>query len=293
MGKIEILGKTIGKVQVIDCLGGKPLRYSCIGPCGDKFTATSQMIRSKKIDCGCGLISGIHNKPFKVGDVYHDCKILDVFKKYEKQTCYSFICGICGEKCERTHSDFIKKPICPKCLKKKNDDERDKKIYAEFAGKEVNGIKILRLSGREKSVLYVDAVCPVCGEEFRTSLARIKIGINSCRECAKINLQKGYEIAKGSWVDGTSILSIKPGRSLNKNSTTGHKGVSIYQDGRYRAYINFKRKQYHLGLFHTLDEAIRIREIAEKKVFGDFLKWYAEEFPEKWERISKNGDKGI
>lgn len=292
MRKIDILGKTIGKVYVSECLGGKPLRYTCICPCGNEFTATSQVIRGQKVDCGCGIVSGIHNRPFKIGDVYQGSQILNVLKKYEGQTCYAFKCSNCGERSERVHSDFIKNPICSKCLKKKGDEDRDKKIIEEVIGKEVNGIMISRLAGRdEKSRLYVDVICPVCKKEFTTTLARVKLGIDSCKECAKSNLQEGYRIVEDAWVEGTSILAIKPDKALNKNSTTGYKGVSLHKDGKYRAYIHFKKKQYHLGLYDTLQQAVEARKTAEDKIYGDFLKWYAGKFPEQWERMmNRNGN---
>lgn len=293
MAKIEILGKTIGKVYVSECLGGKPLRYLCTCPCGDTFTATSQVIRRQKVDCGCGAVSGIHNKPFKTGDMYEGSQVLDVFKKYEGQTCYAFACGRCGKRDERVHSDFISNPVCSNCLKKKNSEERDKKIAERVVGKEVNGIKILRLSERKKSVLYVDAICPVCRKEFTTKLSGIKQGIKSCKNCTMDNLQEGHTIIDEASVEGTNILSIKPDRAVNKNSTTGYKGVNQYKSGKYRAYIVFKRKQYHLGTFDTLQQAVEARRNAEKKIFGNFIEWYSKEFPKQWERINKSGDKGI
>lgn len=293
MGKIEILGKTIGKVYVKECLGGNPLIYSCVCPCGDPFATTSQRIRSQKVDCGCGAVTGIHNKPFKIGDIYHGSQILDVFKTSEGQTRYTFKCGDCGDRAKRVHSDFIKRPVCSKCLKKKNAEERDKKIAERVIGKEVNGIKILRLSERKKSVLYVDAICPVCGKEFTTKLSGIEQGIKSCKNCTMGNLQEGHTIIDEASVEGTNILSIKPDRAVNKNSTTGYKGVNQYKSGKYRAYIVFKRKQYHLGTFDTLQQAVEARRNAEKKIFGNFIEWYSKEFPKQWERINKSGDKGI
>lgn len=51
--------------------------------------------------------------------------------------------------------------------------------------------------------------------------------------------------------DGSSLVSVKSRMSgaTNRNSTTGANGVSRLADGRYRAYINFKRKQVFLGKF--------------------------------------------
>lgn len=288
MKKIEILEKFIGKVYVKKCLGGTPLKYLCVCPCGDTFISDSQSIRSQKIDCGCGIVSGVHNKPFSTGDIYQGCKILNVSKKYMDQTCYTFLCK-CGEKAERTHAEFIKRPACAKCVKKQNREARDRKIADEVIGKEVNGIEVLRLSGRdEKSRLYVDVVCPRCGKEFTTMLSNVKKGIGSCKDCRKGNLEEGHKIARDAWVDGTSILAIMPDRALNKNSTTGYKGVNRRKDGKYRAYIYFKRKQYHLGVYDKMEQAIEARRIAEEKIFGDFLEWYAEKFPERWDRVRKD-----
>lgn len=57
--------------------------------------------------------------------------------------------------------------------------------------------------------------------------------------------------------------------------------------GKYRAYINFKRKQYYLGLYEKIEDAVFARKQAEKHVYGEFLDWYASEHPEEWEKINK------
>ena len=57
-------------------------------------------------------------------------------------------------------------------------------------------------------------------------------------------------------------------RALNKNSTTGYKGVSFMtQYGTYRAYITVHRKQIHLGCFHNIADAIKARKAAEEQYF--------------------------
>ena len=57
--------------------------------------------------------------------------------------------------------------------------------------------------------------------------------------------------------------------ALNKNSTTGQKGVSYQKKlGTYRAYITINRKQNHLGSFATIEEAVKDRKAAEEKYFA-------------------------
>lgn len=63
-------------------------------------------------------------------------------------------------------------------------------------------------------------------------------------------------------------------------------GVSYYAKyGKYRAYINFQRKQYYLGLYEKIDDALKARKSAEENIYGNFLKWYQDTYPEEWKRI--------
>ena len=84
----------------------------------------------------------------------------------------------------------------------------------------------------------------------------------------KENIQNGREVMKE--IQKKKIMAGLP-RSLNKNSTTGHKGVNFMPKiGKYRAYIMVNRKQIHLGCFTNLDDAIRARKAAEEKYFAPF-----------------------
>ena len=40
----------------------------------------------------------------------------------------------------------------------------------------------------------------------------------------------------------------------------------------------FKKKCYYLGGYDSLDDAAKVRAAAEEKVFGDFVKWYGENY---------------
>jgi len=54
---------------------------------------------------------------------------------------------------------------------------------------------------------------------------------------------------------------------LNKNNTSGHKGIHQLPSGKYRVRIMHKRKPVPLGSYDTLDEAIEVRKDAEFKYF--------------------------
>ena len=42
----------------------------------------------------------------------------------------------------------------------------------------------------------------------------------------------------------------------------------------------FQKKCYYLGGYDRIEDAAKARAEAEEKIFGDFLRWYYDEFPE-------------
>ncbi len=65
--------------------------------------------------------------------------------------------------------------------------------------------------------------------------------------------------------------SISEKRKINRNNTSGVKGVSYRKDrGKWRAYIKIKRKNISLGNFNTKKDAIAARKAAEEKWFGPY-----------------------
>ena len=58
--------------------------------------------------------------------------------------------------------------------------------------------------------------------------------------------------------------------SLQCNNTSGYTGVSQSKNGKWRAYIKINKKQIHLGRYDTKEEAIKARQEAEIKYFGEY-----------------------
>lgn len=60
-------------------------------------------------------------------------------------------------------------------------------------------------------------------------------------------------------------------RRVGANSSTGHTGVIFRKNrGVYSASIKKDGKQYSLGCYKTIDEAIQARRKAEKELFGEY-----------------------
>jgi hypothetical protein len=81
---------------------------------------------------------------------------------------------------------------------------------------------------------------------------------------------------KKNIIEGTNIGLIKNNK-LNKNNTTGFKGVTYFK-GYYQSKIQFKKVRYYLGYYETAEEASDAYQIAKSKMHGEFLKWYEKEY---------------
>lgn len=51
------------------------------------------------------------------------------------------------------------------------------------------------------------------------------------------------------------------------NSKTGYTGVAIAYKGKYSAQIKINYKKIHLGIFNTIEEALKARRLAEKQYY--------------------------
>lgn len=55
------------------------------------------------------------------------------------------------------------------------------------------------------------------------------------------------------------------------NNKSGHKGVSFSKrENRWKAYIQNDNQKIHLGTFLVYEDAVKARERAEIKYFGDY-----------------------
>ena len=85
------------------------------------------------------------------------------------------------------------------------------------------------------------------------------------------------ELTKQYCIENTNIRNLT--MKTAKNNTSGVRGVTWdASKGKWMAQINFQKKHYYLGRYNTKEEAAAVRKIAEEKLFGDFLKWYQEEY---------------
>lgn len=79
---------------------------------------------------------------------------------------------------------------------------------------------------------------------------------------------------------GTNISRISS-HTIQRNNTSGVRGVSQTKSGSYHAYIYFQHKRYCLYYGPNREKAMAARKEAEQRIFGGFLEWYNATYPKK------------
>ena len=124
-----------------------------------------------------------------------------------------------------------------------------------------------------------DCVCRQCGKSC--VIVQRRLGeYKSCGCLLGLAQQDLWNRNRKYHLDGTQINTLLPTRAINKNSKTGLRGVSRMKSGGYRAYINLRGRQIHLGRYGTPEEAAAAREAAEDLYYAPLIEQWAEEYGE-------------
>lgn len=111
-----------------------------------------------------------------------------------------------------------------------------------------------------------------CGRECRYPLKTLRQG--SAKSCGCLKGENDTLQRSLHYVEDTCIEFIDNVRKSNDGEH--HRGVD-YQHGKWRARITFRKRNYYLGSYVQLTDAMRVRKEAEEALFGGFLeKYYAE-----------------
>lgn len=168
------------------------------------------------------------------------------------------------------------------CLRSEKVAEKNKEIKK----KDITGQKFGRLTAvrptniRNNGYIIWECKCECGKKEVYVNLHNLTRGDTLSCGCLNSEIAKGNatqnlsEFKKNNFIASTR-LDIINNKKLMKNNTTGHTGVCLRKENnKYTARIQFQGKKHCLGSYYTKEEAVKIREEAESKLYGDFLKWY-------------------
>ena len=230
----------------------------------------------------------------RIGTTVNGFYIEDV--KWDGRRSYVYvICPYCKTKCWKRLDQITSKSIIScGCYNRDNNYIKSN----DLTGREFGRLKVIRETEKRDanngSVIW-ECECK-CGKIHYVSAHNLlRGGVRSCgcfgRENSSLNGKiNGQKIVDNYVIDGTNINNLTA--KIPKNNTSGIKGVTWdKRREKWHAQIQFKGKNYSLGYYDKKEDASEIRAIAEKNMFGNFLEWFAKEFPERWERIQSNKKK--
>ncbi|HJB92023.1 MAG TPA: hypothetical protein H9763_11245 [Candidatus Eisenbergiella merdigallinarum] len=122
-----------------------------------------------------------------------------------------------------------------------------------------------------KGSVYWHCTCD-CGKEAEVTENGLVHGNNRSCGCLKRENQKRV-VDQLHMVDGTCLEWLEKRKSRSDN-TSGFRGIYCLKNGRYRVGIGFKRERYYLGTYDTMEDAVKVRLEAEKKIHGEFVRQY-------------------
>lgn len=151
----------------------------------------------------------------------------------------------------------------------------------DMTGEKIGRLTFLKVSGSDEGGRRIWLCQCDCGNLVEKTINQARYS-PSCgcikKGAASKTLEKNAE--KLRYLDGTCINSFF--QKLSKNNSSGIKGVTWDKTRqKWQAQIMFKRKAYNLGRYDKKDDAIRARQSAEKELFGEFEKYYQENYAKK------------
>lgn len=139
------------------------------------------------------------------------------------------------------------------------------KIFGRLTVKYQTGKK-----NKKREVLW-HCICE-CGNELDVATGGLIKG--QCVSCGCRQRELQADIHNKLHCVEHTIVEFLEKRNYRSDNTSGRQGVHLQKSGRYKAYIGFNGKRYHLGYFDTFEEAVVARREAEEVLHKAFIERY-------------------
>ena len=157
------------------------------------------------------------------------------------------------------------------------NEQNERMMYTELAHPsaiDLSGLQFGRLHVtkpvHERRRGCISWICECsCGKTVIVSGDSLRQGHKKSCGCLQSETRK-QNIKSIPIIEGTNVKRIACG-TINKNNSTGCRGIQKIHEHKYRATIGFKGKAHHLGYFANIDEAAAARTQAEEKMYSAFL----------------------
>ncbi len=144
----------------------------------------------------------------------------------------------------------------------------------DYTGKRFGRLTVLEYAGTAGSLgkagraSFWKCRCD-CGNELIVRQTELQNG--GTQSCGCLQKERAAECLE--LLDGTSAVLLERSKQIRSDNKSGHTGVFLMKNGKWGAYINFKKKRYWLGRFSDFQDAVKARRRGEE-MHDEFLAWY-------------------
>ena len=140
----------------------------------------------------------------------------------------------------------------------------------DLTGQKFGRLTVLEFAYTKNKKKYWECKCER-GNICFVPTTYLSTGVTVSSGCKKEENRASFPNLDRGLVDVTMKCCIKKDRKLNKNNTSGVRGVHFDKDrGPWVAQIMFQRKAHILGRFKTKSEAVKARLAGEEEYFGKY-----------------------
>ena len=269
--KLDLTNQPFGKLTAKEIVGKDKRGYlwRCECECGGKKVVPASYLRNGHTQsCGC-IIKNIKENSIKKGDRWGMLEA-DKFVRYDTpergyQAIWLFKCD-CGNPKEMPVAN-VKFGNVRSCGCKATEH------ISNLNKEDITGETFDRLTADHPtdkrdvtgSIIWVFR-CE-CGNTIELSVGAFRKGVYHSCGCLYKESRKDCTSYRKDFVDSTSISKIVAAKKPIATNSSGHTGVWFNKRrGLWEAYIDYQKKRYRLGSHKDINDAIRARKEAERRL---------------------------
>ncbi len=265
-------GYRFGKLTVAADTGkrkGTSVVWRCDCDCGGSIELDTRAIQRHTIlDCGCETKVTPKARDL-TGKRFGKLVVLSPTEKRMDSGSVVWKCKCdCGKEAEVSARRLVRGKV-RSCGCLSNPPRKD------YIGKRFGRLTVVDYAGTARELgktgkeNYWKCRCD-CGKE--TIVGQTELQNGETQSCGCLHKERFLESLK--LIDGTSVVVLESSRkSLRSNNTSGYTGVYHSRNGKWDAYITFKKKRYWLGSYDKIEDAVKARKCGEE-MHDAFLEWY-------------------
>lgn len=270
-----LIGQRFGRLTVVEATKERQDHYCvwrCRCDCGGEILVNTKRLKGGTVkDCGCipkMTVRQGHIAEDLSGRVFGHLTVIRKAPNRGGRTCWVCQCD-CGREKE-VISRNLKSGRVKSCGCHTYDRPHNR---VDLTGRRFGRLTVIEATEKRdsKKSVYWRCVCD-CGRETEATEGELMQGL--VMSCGCLQRENQQKIAQRLHrIDGTCIEILEK-RKYRRDNTSGFRGVLKTDNGRYRAYINFKRKRYYLGTYDDYETAVQERMKAEEVIYNGFLADY-------------------